>query len=224
MIRSPPTYVQVVMNVKGDLFMKKCILAGVALGVISLSASAAMSADMDASGQFDWTGIYLGGYVGYTNFDTEILGVDNSFDGITGGGILGVNYQIDRVVLGVEGDVGFTGADGNFNLPIVHSQDVDMTYAIRGRAGYAMDNTLLFLQGGVAFASFNADAGGANILDDNVTGWQIGAGVEHAFTENLTVRLDGLYTDYGKTKDITVAPANFDVKNVSVRLGVNFLF
>jgi outer membrane immunogenic protein len=99
-----------------------------------------------------------------------------------------------------------------------------MTYAIRARFGYAIDNTLLFLQGGVAFAEFGAESGGVSILDDTLTGWQIGAGVEHAFTENITVRLDGLYTDYGSTDDISVAPAGFDVENFTVRLGVNFLF
>jgi outer membrane immunogenic protein len=204
--------------------MKKLLMIGVAVGVMSVSSTAAMSADVSAPVAFDWTGLYFGGYVGYTNFDTEILGADNSFDGITGGGIIGANYQIDQIVMGLEGDIGFTGANGNFVAPIAHSQDVDMTYAVRARLGYAADNTLFFLQGGVAFAEFGADAGGVSILDDTLTGWQIGAGVEHAFTENITVRLDGLYTDYGNTDDITVAPAGFDVINFTVRLGVNFLF
>ncbi len=204
--------------------MKKFLMIGAALGVMAMSSTAAMSADIDPPAAFDWTGIYLGGYVGYTNFDTEILGVGNSFDGITGGGILGANYQINQIVLGLEGDIGFTSANGDFTAPIAHSQDVDMTYAIRARLGYAIDNTLLFLQGGVAFAEFGAESGGASILDDTVSGWQIGAGVEHAFTENITVRLDGLYTDYGSTDDISVAPAGFDVTNFTVRLGVNFLF
>jgi outer membrane immunogenic protein len=203
--------------------MRKILMIGAALGVMA-SVSPAMSADIDPPAAFDWTGIYIGAYLGYTDFETEILGVDNSFDGITGGGILGANYQINQIVLGLEGDVGFTDADGSFAAPIAHSQDVDMTYAIRARLGYAIDNTLLFLQGGVAFAEFDAASGGGSILNDTVTGWQIGAGVEHAFTDNITVRLDGLYTDYGSTDDISLVPVGFDVENFTVRLGVNFLF
>jgi outer membrane immunogenic protein len=202
--------------------MRSILTIGTVLGVMALASPAAMSADIDpAPAAFDWTGIYLGGYVGYTNFDTEIGGVDNSFDGFTGGGILGANYQINQIVLGIEGDVGFVDADGDFAAPIVHSQEVDMTYAIRARLGYAIDNTLLFLQGGVAFAEFNAeDAVGVSLADETLTGWQIGAGVEHAFTDNITVRLDGLYTDYGNTG----GAADFAVENFSARLGVNFLF
>jgi outer membrane immunogenic protein len=204
--------------------MKKLLLAGAAICALAFSAVTASAADIDPPAAFDWTGFYLGGYVGYTNFDTEILGVDNSFDGFTGGGILGANYQMDQIVIGLEGDIGVTGADGDFAAPIAHSQEVDMTYAIRARLGYAVDNTLFFLQGGVAFAEFSAASGGASILDDTVSGWQIGAGIEHAFTENITVRLDGLYTDYGSTDDISVAPAGFDVTNFTARVGVNFLF
>jgi outer membrane immunogenic protein len=204
--------------------MKKFLALSVAAAGLAVSSVAALSADVETPAAFDWSGFYFGAYVGYVDFDTEILNVDNSFDGITGGAIAGFNYQIEQIVLGLEGDIGFTDADGAFAAPVVHSQEVDMTYALRARVGYAIDNTLLFLQGGVAFADFEVNAPGLFTLDDTVVGYQVGGGVEHAFTENFTVRLDALYSDYGSTKNIPIAPADFDVESFTARVGVNFLF
>jgi outer membrane immunogenic protein len=207
---------------RGEL-MKKILTLGAAIGAMAFSATVALSADMETPAAFDWSGFYVGAYIGYIDFDTEIANVDNSFDGITGGAIAGFNHQIDQIVLGLEGDIGFTDADGNFALPVLHSQEVDMTYAVRARLGYAIDNTLLFVQGGVAFADFEANTPIGNV-DDTVVGFQIGGGVEHAFTENFSVRLDALYSDYGSTENIPGTALDFDVESFTARVGVNFLF
>jgi outer membrane immunogenic protein len=205
--------------------MKKIFLIGSALSAIVLGTTSTLAADFaPPASTFDWNGVYVGGYLGYINFDSEILGASNSFDGVNIGGIIGANYQMDQFVLGVEGDLGWTNADGSFTAPVVHTQEVDLNYALRARAGYAIDNTLLFLQGGVAFAEFKAKQGAATILDDTLVGFQVGAGLEHAFTEHVTVRLDGLYTNYGKSDNITLAPAGFDVEDWRARIGVSYLF
>jgi outer membrane immunogenic protein len=91
----------------------------------------------------------------------------------------------------------------------------------RVRVGYAFDRTLIYATGGVAFTDDNrkddafllaAPIGGfftpaglvaaavaapaiANRNDSNNVGWVLGAGVEYAFTNNLTVKLEGLWVN-----------------------------
>ena len=59
----------------------------------------------------NWTGFYLGGYFGgaYGKTDVGFVGLtstDPNVAGWLGGGQVGLNYQADRWVLGVEGDFG----------------------------------------------------------------------------------------------------------------------
>lgn len=205
--------------------MKSKILTCVALGAILVTSSPSFSADVDpAPSTYDWSGLYAGVYGGYTNYNSTILGAGNSFGGLDIGGVIGGNYQMDQFVLGLEGDLGYTGASGTFTAPIAHSQETGMNYALRARAGYAIDTTLLFVEGGAAWTQYKGKAGGALILDDTVMGYQIGAGVEQALSQNVTMRVDGLYTNYGVTKNITVAPAGFDSENFTARIGINYKF
>jgi outer membrane immunogenic protein len=205
--------------------MKNKLLICAAFAAILATSSHAISADADvAPATYDWSGLYAGVYGGYTNYNSTILGAGNSFSGLDFGGIVGGNYQMDQFVLGLEGDIGYTGASGSFVAPIAHSQETGLNYALRARAGYAIDTTLLFVEGGAAWTQYKGKAGGASILEDTVMGYQIGAGVEQAISDNVTLRVDGLYTNYGVTKNITLAPAGFDSENFTARIGVNYKF
>jgi opacity protein-like surface antigen len=74
---------------------------------------------------------------------------------------------------------------------------------LRARLGYAIDRTLLFVTGGIAWADYEAKIvsipvliGKPQLLDDTLTGWQIRGGIEQALEDNITLRLDYLYTRY----------------------------
>jgi len=63
---------------------------------------------------FDWSGFYVGANAGVdfngrfdNNFGAD-LDKDTSF---IGGGVIGYNYQIDKYVFGVEGDLNYVGGD-----------------------------------------------------------------------------------------------------------------
>jgi outer membrane immunogenic protein len=62
-----------------------------------------------------------------------------------------------------------------------------------------MDDTLLFLAGGVAWAQGNLDgiigATPYNI-DGTHWGWSIGGGFEHAMSDHVRIRLEYLYTRF----------------------------
>jgi outer membrane immunogenic protein len=134
------------------------------------------------------------------------------------GGQIGCNYQSGNWVFGIEGDAhgqrwgvsstlvgqvfppGFAFGD-TFEL---HS---DWQASARGRVGYAMDRTLFYVTGGAAFTEVRAFSSWAAIPgiraavlatdDRTLTGWTVGGGVEYAATNNITLGLEGRYSDYG---------------------------
>jgi outer membrane immunogenic protein len=128
---------------------------------------------------FTWTGIYLGGQIGYAwgnNSGGTLVAIDGFGDiftanfsgspqGVIGGAHVGYNYQINQWVFGIEGSVDgtslsktvvATGSDlfGFTGLVTAHSNS-NIQGSIRGRLGVAWDRALLYATGGVAFAGFD---------------------------------------------------------------------
>lgn len=228
--------------------MKKYLLSGVAaLGL--LAAGAASAADLPSrkgpvvapvyAPVFTWTGFYVGANVGYAwgQIDSTGLGVLSGFDdpdGITGGGQIGYNYQIGQFVLGLEAD--FQGADlkaSVFNPAvgiISASNEINWWGSVRGRVGYAFDRFLPYVTGGFAYGNVkNSLVTPAGVFSNDNTqyGWTIGGGLEYAFTNNLTAKIEYLYVDLDK-ESITVPGgvfnANVETKFSVVRAGLNYKF
>jgi len=191
--------------------MKKFLL-GLAVAVM-LPASSAFAADLDVPppdnlrpATFDWSGPYLGVF-------GAAVAVDGTFDGICScvdtytdiehsgigyaGGILGGwNYQIDSFVLGIEGDWAFGGTVATNDEPLI---DTDLSFnniaTLRARAGFALDNTLLYFTGGLAAVDMEFGAVMSTTESDSawVYGWTAGGGLEHAFSDRLSGRVEYLY-------------------------------
>ncbi len=165
---------------------------------------------------FTWTGVYIGGQVGYewgndTTTEFDPAGVPDGFvqgfrtNGVNGGGHIGFNYQVSQFVFGLEGDVNGADNRGGFTLPngnFEHVRD-EIEAAILGRAGVAWDRVLIYAQGGAAFANFrynyfNAGTGVGEIFNDGRVGWTVGVGIEYAIDPNWTIFADYRYSDYGR--------------------------
>ncbi|HLH11705.1 MAG TPA: outer membrane protein [Methylovirgula sp.] len=163
---------------------------------------------------FSWSGIYVGGQVGYewgTDTTEELVtatGIPDGFNqgfrtnGVIGGGHVGFNYQVSQFVFGIEGDINGADNRGGYTLPNGNGtrsrQDFDA--AILGRAGITFDRLLIYAQGGVAFGDFKytyfTPAIGETI-NNNRVGWTVGAGIEYAIDPNWSVFADYRYTDFG---------------------------
>ena len=141
---------------------------------------------------FSWTGIYLGGQIGY-GWGDNTGGVSAATPGgLTGGGILlgdaqgviggahiGYNIQINQWVLGVEGAVDGTNMTKSalvaINDPtgatpggsVSSNVQSDLQGSVRARAGFAWDRLLIYGTAGVAFANFSSDI---NISVTDATG------------------------------------------------------
>lgn len=223
--------------------MKKLRLASVAFAAGISVMSSSFAADVVADPVvYDWSGIYAGVQGGYGFGDnhwaersTGAKSLDDGLEGIVGGVTLGANFQMDNnIVLGIEGDGSFSDQHSNaqsnppFSCGVGCETDVDWFGTVRGRVGWAMGSTMPYLTGGIAFGEAsvsNAIITTAN-NKDTLTGWTAGAGVEHAFTDHLSGKIEYLYTDLGKldTGPGCAVSCYTDVNFSVVRVGLNFNF
>ena len=186
---------------------------------------------------FTWTGFYVGVNAGYGwgNIDSTTFGVLptlNDPEGFVGGGQIGYNYQLGQVVLGVEAD--FQGSDLRASVRdgFGNSASNDLNYfgTVRGRVGFAFDRFLPYVTAGLAYANVETrfSTPFATASSDNVQyGYAVGAGLEYAFTNNLTAKLEYLYVDLEKESVRTpFGTANIKVGTdfSIVRAGLNYKF
>lgn len=195
---------------------------------------------------FTWTGVYLGGQVGYQwGTSRADLYTDGAFfgglpvnrpSGIVGGAHVGYNYQVSQFVFGVEGDVDGLDYRSSNNFPgfltsFTTREDIDGS--VRGRVGVAWDRVLFYGTGGVAFGNFQNTFTGVNGGYDSFstlrTGWTAGAGIEYAVTNNWSIRAEYRYTDFGHFDNYLTnsAPGDFfhnRATNNSVKAGFSYKF
>ena len=174
---------------------------------------------------FSWTGFYIGGNLGgawaHHNFNDNFfnLGFDNgNSNGVfIGGGQVGANYQINQFVIGVEGTFDWASNNNNNNgvgvvvpgsvpLEVVRITSNDTWIAsVAARLGWAVDRALFYVKGGGGWVGNNGftltDVNtGASIStsgNNNVSGWLFGGGLEWAFTDNWSLKVEYDYLGLG---------------------------
>ena len=209
--------------------MKRILI--LAAGVAMFASSSALAADaveyvpeapaaVEMPAAFSWSGPYIGLHGGYGWGTADAGGDDESFDGGRFGGFVGYNWQMSNgFVAGLEGDVNYDWNDDG----IGGGADFETGFSgsVRGRVGYAMDRTLIYAAGGWTATNAEVDGGTAVDGSDTLHGWTLGAGVDHAFTDNVFGRLEYRYNDYG-SGEIDGADVDFDQHVVQVGIGVKF--
>ena len=122
-------------------------------------------------------------------------------------------------VFGVEGDLEATGAADTF-APWKFSNPWFGT--VRGRAGYAMNNVLFYLAGGLAYGGGRVEFAGLSETQTHL-GWTLGGGVEVGLTPNWSARAEYLYVRLDDRSYVLTGLNNGFSSNV-FRLGVNYRF
>ena len=210
---------------------------------------------------FSWTGFYIGGNFGgqwaSQGNITDSLDPGISFNAgrasngsFLGGGQVGANYQFNAFVVGVEGDFEWAANhNNNGNGVVVPSigQTIQVTSnnrwltTLTGRFGFAADRLLFYGKAGGAwvgnsnFTVTNATTGFAIATSNGSsnTGWTAGAGVEWAFAENWSTKLE--YDYVGLSNNSYTVPATssilpndvFTASNHNIQMltvGVNVIF
>ena len=157
---------------------------------------------------FDWNGRYLGLQAGNARYHSEYsidgFGVFSTADthGLVAGVLAGINWHSDGILLGIEADANYADLSADSaGLLFPSEYTVDAFASIRGRIGITYDNLLIYASGGAAYiwANYDTNAFGASFNSDNSGFTPVwGGGVEYAFDNRTTLRLDFRhYEDYG---------------------------
>ena len=233
-----------------SLALASYAVAGPALAA-DLRAPVLKAPPMAPVAAFSWTGCYIGAQGGYAWKDinvreTRANGTTADFpirsQGGLAGGHIGCNWQQSQFVFGIEGDLEWAQISGS-NFPnldqIKHT--ISAEGSIRGRVGIAFDRFLVYATGGVTGAQtqvfvcsfcqpvvvpafFGADTGSGTVW-----GGTIGAGVEYAFLNNWSARVEYRHTEFENLRTsalVAFRGSTLDTKfsQDAVRFGVSYHF
>jgi outer membrane immunogenic protein len=227
--------------------LSKRILGLALAGVVGCGS--ANAADMYAAGRgmkdpvyepvTTWTGFYLGAHLGAafgtletTDFNEVAGKFKNDPTDVFGGVQFGYNMQHGHFVYGAEVDLGAMGFNDTVSQPgatyIKSTISTGLYGDITGRLGYAFDRTLVYAKGGFAFFEGDikiTDVGEASTIKSGLTGYTIGAGVEHKFSPAWSVKAEYQYFDFG-SETLLVSDDKYtnELTAHTVKVGVNYSF
>jgi outer membrane immunogenic protein len=220
---------------------------------IITTALTIFSSIANAQSQSRFAGGYIGANAGYASGTSTVSDYDENLSyqptllspaGASGGLTLGYNWVNKSVLYGVEFDHNLMGISDRkvTTYPGDIKSEINSYSTLRGRAGFVVDNgTLFFLTAGVAVAKIDADGkdsdDGSPATDNefkiskNVTGITFGAGVEHAFSNQLSLKAEYLTVDLPgiDTNDLIDFDDAGDTYNIAskfntFRIGLNYKF
>ncbi len=194
---------------------------------------------------FDWSGFYVGALGGYHWSQADpnsfrIVEDELSVDNWLGGAFVGANYQFgNNLLIGLEGEFDYLGGSGMQPLDVVIANKIETAEgelelgwggSLRARFGYGFEKTMLYATGGgeVVSGRVKGSFGGKSIdtKTRELYGWTVGAGLEHAFTDNIFARAEYRYTYFPKVhhsfhwdKDFSMTASQ---NRVQVGLGYKF--
>jgi outer membrane immunogenic protein len=258
--------------------MKKLLVASAALVAVysapavaaDMAVKAAPVVARPACAQFG--GFYLGGQVGYGYYNYNYHDKGNlaqtidsdlptaarlSKDGWNAGVQGGYNYQSGCSLFGVEADWSWTDkraletyfdGDAGTQDSLTVSSRMKWFGTLRARSGVVVDNLLLYVTGGLAYANFDRsftvfeDAPATTVAFNSSGtrwGWTAGLGSEWAFSSNWSLKSEVLYMRF-TSHDTTHIGATINAVNFGVpgrayafnnqdeawitRIGVNYRF
>jgi outer membrane immunogenic protein len=226
--------------------LKKCVWIGAAAGAlfVAVQANAAdlnggfKDGPRMISAPF-WTGLYLGvnGGYGWRQTDDQFsyaacvtdcqgdpypayagIGAEGGF----GGGQIGYSVQgalgTPWLVTGIEADfqgAGITGS-GTDTLGENYKTSLDWFGTVRGRIGYAANNTLIYFTGGYAFGGLKQHAENNYYTptavyesDGTAGGYVLGGGLEYKFSPSWSLKAEYQYLNFGKNDAALVPNADY---------------
>jgi len=156
--------------------------------------------------------------------------------GVTGGGQFGFNWMMSRNwVLGLVTDFQASGMKASTTNSVTppasvtssqfNSVQIDWFGTVRGKAGWAQNNWLLYVTGGFAYGSVKSSG---NIVvpavpvtlvgSDSTTraGWTLGGGIDFALTPHWTLGAEYLYVDLGHSSYAMSGTPTFPLTTITV--------
>jgi outer membrane immunogenic protein len=223
--------------------MKTLLVAALtSVSLLALAPATASAADLiidepimspgvvDVGG--NWEGVYLGAFIGGASGDfddaTDGEWLDEGESIGLSGWLAGVNaganfYIADGIVGGIVGDIAWADISGGYDGydDDIYGYQINWQGSLRGKLGFDAGAFMPYLTGGLAFAN-----GTYTTFDysDSQThlGWTVGAGVEIAATEDLSIDVLYRYSNYGEKTYFNEVDMTLDTHQVTV--GLNWKF
>ncbi len=226
--------------------MNRFLIASLATGVFAATAFAAdlpsrrsppppatpaqfSNVPLMASRSYDWSGFYAGLNAGYgwntSNWSSNatpaaFASSSMTAKGIIAGGQVGYNYQMNNIVVGLEGRGQYSGAKTTAPCAVAAgatcSTQQKWLADISGRLGYASDRALVYVSGGYAFTNYTFTQTQPTPIVTWTpaarSGWTAGAGVEYAVTNNLIYGLEYKYYDFGTKASVSNTTPSTNIK------------
>ncbi len=204
-----------------------------------------VSAGASINDEIKWTGFYVGANVGIAdgtsqrNYSNGNTTGKFKISGNTAGGVFGYNKQLNRLVLGLEGDLSASNVYGTASHPnpdYFYETENNWMATLRPRLGYVVDAPLLpYLTGGLALGDVRAvisSVAGNRITDPEghhvLPGWTIGAGVATRYPQShWGLNIEYLYiklpNSSNPTHDAGQTTTTSFAENL-VRFGINYSY
>ena len=176
------------------------------------------------------------------------------------GAHIGYNHQFDGFVLGAESDINWSGVEGTAGFTFYdaefdeagdgregESTSFDLLWegSTRVKVGVAVDRFMPYLTAGIAYGQAQLDThriyGDEENQEDplreldfshplNLIGYTVGIGGAYAVTDDVILRAEARYTEYGETRSTDQVPDDGEQiivtgpKLFSVQGGISFKF
>jgi outer membrane immunogenic protein len=227
------------------------VLAGLSLGagiVPVFAADMPSKASPFTNSADGWTGFYLGASVGAgfgsNQFQTSsqaagsALKSDTNIHSWIGGFQLGYNYQINRIVIGAEGNFDWAGFNKTSQCNSGSSYQFcsanpEWFATFVERIGGVFGSALLYVDGGAAWtheAVMNLFSSGTYLGSQIRPGWTVGAGIEYQLSHNWSVKFEYDYMNFGNRQialvDAVGSGFTENIKQTTqlVKAGFNYRF
>ena len=222
--------------------MKPATIAVVALIAIGAGVSTNAEAQDILRSEFDWSGGYFGIQAGagwskvtqpyfFSGFPAPLPQGNADGQGFLGGIHAGYNWHSGSMVFGAEADIEASSIDGDDGGDAGRTNGFKISWmgSLRARAGVSFGRSLLYGTAGYSglqsrvyeSAPFQPSSTSATF-----SGWTVGAGIEHPLTDNVTVRSEYRYANFG-SRTVYLPSGYYEVVNPglqSVRLGLSYRF
>lgn len=204
-----------------------------AIFIAIFTGQAAIAGGIDVTPNFyDWTGVYVGGNVGYATgsfSETPIGATSGSTQAISGavvGGQIGANFQYRSTLFGVEMDGDWSNQQGSGSSGTFLAGSIPWLATARFRIGFAYDTISYYATGGVGRAWFKSTSTTGAVFSSANTAWVAGVGQESVINRNLILRFEVLYLQLLGNVEIPTNPATStqSVYDILVRVGLNYKF